>query len=137
MIRLRFAMEMKKGLTILFLLLYSFSVFGIGLKEIYCCGKLKTVTVAVTVTENHKCNKHHKHKACCQSKYHYLKVKGNYLAAIATPIAAKPSIEVHSFDLPLWQPFFCCVQPKPLVGSHAPPLHNGMPIHIYNCVYRI
>jgi hypothetical protein len=131
-------MEMKKVLTILFLLLYSFSVFGIGLKEIYCCGKLKTVTVGVTVTENDKCNKHHEHKACCQLKYHYLKVKDNHLATIATPIAVKSSIEVHSFDLLLWQPFFYSVQLKPLVnGSHAPPLHNGIPIHIYNCVYRI
>jgi len=129
---------MKKGLTILFLLLYGLSVFGIGLKEIYCCGKLKTVTVVVTVNDKHKCNKNHEHKGCCQSKYHYFKVKDNHLSTVATPIAVKSSVEIHSFDLSLWQPCFNSFQPKSVVnGSHAPPLHNGIPIHIYNCVYRI
>lgn len=126
---------MKKVFTILFLLIYSLSVFGIGLKEIYCCGKLKTI--AVTVDDKYQCTKDNGHNGCCKIKYLYLKVKDSHLSTISTPLLAKPSTEIH-LTTAVYRPVFYNFQPKALInGTHAPPLHNGIPIHIFNCVYRI
>jgi hypothetical protein len=128
---------MKKGLTIIFLLVYSFSVLGFALKEMYCCGRLKAVVVALTIDEKTNCNKAHEHNGCCKTKYHYLKIADSYLTSTATPVSVKPVIELYPIAA-LCQPHFYYYKTKPVVsGSHAPPLHNGIPIHIYNCVYRI
>jgi hypothetical protein len=128
---------MKKGLTVLLLFFYSFSVFGVVLKEIYCCGKLKTVSVAATVNEKQDCHKQHNHNGCCSTKYHYLKAQDNHLASTATPVAGKPLIEIHAFTA-FYQSSFYSIKPNTVIQCfHAPPLHHGIPIHIYNCVYRI
>ncbi|MFL5740625.1 MAG: HYC_CC_PP family protein [Flavisolibacter sp.] len=128
---------MKKSWTILLTLFYSLSVFGIGLKEIYCCGKLKTVTVSITVNEKHNCNKQHEPNGCCTTKYHYLKVQDSHLASTANSIANKSLIEIHAFTT-WYQPSFHNIKYKAVIHSfHEPPLHYGVPIHIYNCVYRI
>ena len=88
---------MKKGLTIILLLFYFLSVPGIGLKEIYCCGKLKSVVIAVSVNEKTNCTKDHDHTKCCETKYHWLKIADNYLSSIKSPISLKPIIELFPF----------------------------------------
>jgi hypothetical protein len=128
---------MKKGLAILFLITYSLSVFGIGLKESFCCGQLKKVTVAVIVNEKHIDNKTHKNNGCCKTQYHYLKVKDNHLGTAASTASAKPAIQIHAIAS-LWQLNSYSFQSNPgLRVYHSPPLHNGIAAYIFNCVYRI
>ena len=129
---------MKKGFTIILLLTYFQSVFGLGLKEIYCCGKLKAVTVEVTVHENQQCRKEHQHNKCCQTKYHYLKLKDNHLTATGTQLTINPPIIALHIASSLWQQAICSYQSRSLLNSsHSPPIHNGVSIYTYNCVYRI
>jgi len=129
---------MKKVLTIFLLVIYSLSVYGIVLKEIYCCGKLKAVTVSFTVNENHKCCKYHQHNGCRKTKYHYFKAQDNHFGATVTPTSIKSFTEIHFVASSLWQLSLYSFHQNTIVNSsHAPPLRNGVSIHIYNCVYRI
>lgn len=128
---------MKKGLTILFLITYSLSVFGIGFKESFCCGQLKTVIVAATVNEKHKDNKAHENNGCCKTKYHYLKVKDDHLATTATAASVKPAIEIHAITSLRQLNIYSFPGNLGVSVYHSPPLHNGISAYIFNCVYRI
>ena len=129
---------MKKVLTIFLLVIYSLSVYGIVLKEIYCCGKLKAVTVSFTVNEKHKCCKYHERNRCSKTKYHYFKAQDSHFGATVTLKSIQPFTQIHFIASPLSQPSLCGFHHKAIVnGSHAPPLHSDIPIYIYNCVYRI
>ncbi len=127
---------MKKGLTIFLLLIYSLSVYGIVLKEIYCCGKLKSVKLSLVANEKNKCC--HEDNGCHKTKYHYFKEQDSHFGATETSTLNKSFVEIHYTYSPLWQPSLHSFHHKVVVtGSHAPPLHSGVPINIYNCVYRI
>jgi len=127
---------MKKGLTIFLLLIYSLSVYGIVFKEIYCCGKLKTVTLSLTVNENHKCC--HEHNGCSKTKYHYFKAQDNHFGATVTPTSIQPFTQIHFDASTLSQLALYSFHQKALVNSsHAPPWRSSVPVYIYNCIYRI
>lgn len=129
---------MKKGLTIFLLLIYSLSVYGIVLKEIYCCGKLKSITVSFTVNEKHKCCKYHERNGCSKTKYHYFKAQDNHFSATVTPTSVQPFTDIHFVGTTSWQPSLYSFHQKALLNnSHAPPWRSSVPIYIYNCVYRI
>ena len=131
---------MKKSFTILLMLIYSLSTFGIGLEGIFCCEKLKAikVTMAAVGDENLTCHKSHEHKQCCKTKIHYFKANDRHLVATATSIIIQPSTEIHSILSPLQlTPFSSLSFSAKVNGSHSPPLHNGIPIHIFNCLYKI
>ena len=128
---------MKKVAIILLTCIYSLSVLGINLKAFYCCGKLKTITLSLANVHSDKCGKGDNKTGCCKTKSQYLKVKDNHLATGDFTIPIKYHIELASFDLPYQVNAFISDETKVINGSHAPPLHSGIPIYISNCVFRI
>jgi hypothetical protein len=63
----------KRILVILILMSYSIASFGVSLNYFYCCGKLKTVSLALK-TEDKDCTGKAK-KGCCDNKTVTLKLK--------------------------------------------------------------
>ena len=129
---------MKKVVIILLICSYSLATMGFSLKEFYCCGKLKSITVLFVPDEKQKCSKG-EGAGCCDNKFQFFKLKDKHITA------EKVSISVMPFtDLDLFTPFRSLQQvwfasPKNFFAnrSNAPPLHSGVSAYIYNCVFRI
>ncbi len=130
---------MKKAALILLICSYSLATMGFSLKEFYCCGKLKSVTVELTPNKKQTCNKGDGGSGCCDNKYQFFKVKEKHISA-----AKVSSPATYFIDLGLFTPSSSFQQiwfasPKNIVAnrSNAPPLHSGVSAYIYNCVFRI
>ncbi len=128
---------MKKITVILLLSIYSISTLGLSLKSFYCCGKLKTVTVSISLDEQQKCANDDGTSDCCKTKYQFFKVKDNHVAGdiISTPV-------LHFIYLHLFTPSFQAINlPSEQINiahqSNAPPLLHGVSDYIFNCVFRI
>ena len=128
---------MKKISLILMICIYSLSTLGLGVRQFYCCGKLKSTDITFVQESKGKCGMGTEKDGCCKFKFKSLKVKDSHVAAdgIATPVK-------HFTDLHLYTPSFEIItlanQPMNVTNtSHAPPLCCGLPIYILNCVYRI
>lgn len=128
---------MKKTTLLLLICIYSLSTFGVSLKEFYCCGKLKSVTLTLQEYENQKRNKGDDKSGCCKTKFQIYKVKDKHFGSniLSSPVK-------HFTDLPLFttyiQIIFPAVQQTEIANSnHAPPLYDGVPSYISNCVFRI
>jgi hypothetical protein len=113
------------------------SSFGVSLKEFYCCGKLKSVSVSLVNTKKAKCNKGGVENGCCKLKFKTLKVKDNHFASVHLEAPINNSVEFLS-NSTTYEPLVFTSQKVDLInGRHAPPLHKGIPIYISNCVFRI
>jgi len=127
---------MKKIALILLISAYSLATMGLSLKQFYCCGKLKSVTISLT-QDAKNCSSSNEKKGCCDNKYQFFKVKDHHITA------DQVSGPVNSFvDLHLYNPSFngiAFASEKTLISysSNAPPLHPGVLLYIYNCVFRI
>lgn len=128
---------MKKIVLILLISIYSLSTFGVSLKEFYCCGKLKSVTLTLANEGKEKCGKGDSKNGCCKTKIQSFKVKDSHLAAahLATPL--KYYTELYNFTTSLQPVAFANCEAEVTNGSHAPPLYRGVPVYISNCVFRI
>ena len=127
----------KKLVLIVLISIYTTATFGIGVKSFYCCNKLKSTTITFTVTAKEKCNTKGMKGGCCKTKFQFFKVKDNHVAADNVISPAKSFTDLH-FTIPSFQ--MLTAVPQQIIVAHysnAPPLHNGLPIYIFNCVYRI
>ena len=128
---------MKNTALLLLICIYSLSTFGVSLKEFYCCGKLKSVTLTLQEYENQKCNKGDDKSGCCKTKFQFYKVNDKHFAADILSSPVKHFTDLGSFATYL-QIIFPAVQQAEIANSnHAPPLYNGVPAYISNCVFRI
>lgn len=128
---------MKKAALILLICVYSFATMGFSIKQFYCCGKLKSVSVSLSSNEKTKCSKGDNKDGCCKTKYQYFKLNDTHLptAHVASPISFHTDLCLSYISL---QPFVMVAKDEDVInGSHAPPLHAGVPIYISNCVFRI
>src|SRR3954469_57946 len=128
---------MKKAALILLILIYSMSTFGIGLKEFYCCGKLTSVSITLLDTGKEKCKKGDSKDDCCKSKYQFLQVKDKHFASVHPSLPYKNSIELASTTSSFHTVSLIPQEIDVINGSHAPPLYQGIPIYISNCVFKI
>ena len=129
--------KMKKFVLILLISIYSLSTVGINLKEFYCCGKLKSVTLAIPNQEKKTCGKGDMKDDCCKTKVQSFKVKDSHLSTAQLTPPAKYFTDLQ-FVNTSWQP--CGLAPLDIYlvnSSHAPPLYRGVPVYISNCVFRI
>jgi hypothetical protein len=129
---------MKKIAAILLILTYSMSSFGIGLREFYCCGKLKSVSILIINVEKEKCNKAANQEGCCKTKYQHFKVKDNHIAIAGFTVPVKFYSDSYSFTV-VAQSISAITQLTEVnaLPVHAPPLHQAVPVYIANCVFRI
>jgi len=127
---------MKKVALILLICIYSLGTMGFSLKQFYCCGKLKSITLSLAIDTKQKCSKGDA-KGCCDNKYLFFKVKDTHISADKISNPAN-----HFTDLHIYTPTFCltafAVQRTSIANStHAPPLIKVVPVYISNCVFRI
>ncbi len=129
---------MKKIALILLICSYSLATMGFSLKEFYCCGKLKSVSVALGNDIKQNCGKG-TGSGCCDNKYQFFKVKDKHISA-----AKVSSLATYFNDLGLFTPSSSFHQiwfasPKIIVAnrSNAPPIRSGVSAYLYNCVFRI
>lgn len=128
---------MKKIALILLISVYTLSTFGIGVRQFYCCGKLKSTDITFVQQDvKEKCGKGSM-SGCCKTKFKSLKVKDSHVAADAINTPVK-----HFTDLHLYTPSFeiAALANEPMTvanTSHAPPLHHGVAVYILHCTYRI
>jgi hypothetical protein len=128
---------MKKIALILLIITYSLSIFGIGIRQFYCCGQLQSSTISFVQEVKEKCGKDASMSNCCKTKFKSLKIKDSHIPSdgITSPVK-------QFTDHLLFTPYF---EIMPLVAkpigitnaSHAPPLHSGIPVYILFCTYRI
>jgi hypothetical protein len=124
---------MKKIFLILLICAYALSTMGVGLKEFYCCGKLKSKFITLTGNSKTDCTA----EGCCKTKHQFLKLNDNHLAGADIYLPAK-----HFIALPFYTPAYNLLsfaqQTAHINGSHAPPVYDkDLPLYLSNCVFRI
>ena len=127
---------MKKVALILLICSYSLATMGFSLKEFYCCGKLKSVSLVLTPSKKQTCNKGDG-SGCCDNKYQFYKVKDNHLSGKAVDIPLNYFTDLDLFTSEFQSISFVTQAIDVINGSHAPPLYTGVPIYISKCVFRI
>ena len=129
---------MKKIVLTLLICTYTLSSFGIGVRQFYCCGKLKSTDISFVQQESkEKCGKGDVMGGCCQTKFKSLKVKDSHVAADAINTPVKHFTDLHLFTHS-FEVMALANEPTAVTNtSHAPPLHHGVAIYILHCIYRI
>jgi len=127
---------MKKVALILLICVYSFATMGFSLKEFYCCGKLKSISLTLAANEKNNHVKFNSKNDCCKNIFHFHKLNNDHFA---------PGILINTFS-----DFFYVAHPgynydaRPFLSFqtraesiHSPPVFNGVASYITNCVFRI
>ena len=129
---------MKKIALILLISIYSLATLGVSLKGFYCCGNLKSVSIALTGKTTQKGGKGNGQDGCCKTSYQFFKVNEKHIAADGINSPVNHSTLVHFFIIAFYQASFLPSQsPDVANGSHAPPLYNGVPVYLSNRIFRI
>jgi hypothetical protein len=126
---------MKKVGLILLLNIYALASFGIGIRQFYCCGKLKSTDISFARADLKKCSNGDESDGCCKTKYQTFKVNDSHVPGTITtiPAFADSKLFITPFDISL-----PVSESNDIANaSHAPPLYHITPIYILNCVYRI
>jgi hypothetical protein len=129
---------MKKLAIISLICIYALATMGFSLKEFYCCGKLKSISLTIADDGKAKCkNGDSNTEGCCKNKFQYFKIKDNHVTAAPVILPAQFSAVLDIY-FPSFQDITSCTQEaKVTYQSHAPPLYIGVPVYLSNCVFRI
>ncbi len=128
---------MKKIALVLLICVYALSSFEVGIKQFYCCGKLKSTTISFVQEIKGKCGKGDEKSECCWTKFKSLKVKDTHIAAADVSNPVKHFTDLHLFT-PSFEVTALANEPIDIANpSHAPPAHHGIPVYILNCNFRI
>ena len=128
---------MKKVAAIFIIGIYAISSLGFSVKEFYCCGKLKSVTLSLHEDGSKACSKNESKDKCCQTKFQSIKVKNSHLASTILVNCTNDFQPILPFTPIHAVKFVGAVPVSDSNRSHAPPLHPGIAVYISNCVYRI
>ena len=128
---------MKKVAIIFLVSIYAASTFGVSLKEFYCCGKLQSITFYLGDKTTNKCGKGDDKDNCCKTKFQFYKVKDTHFSKDLLNLPARLYTVLPTFNSSFESDIVCFKQRAITHSPHAPPLYNGIPLHIFNCVYRI
>ncbi len=126
---------MKKILTILLCLTYTFVACGFTINLHYCGGKIKSASF-LKITEEGCCGTKEKSKGCCKDKSTFFKIKDNHKLDSA-PKTANQTLQINVIVTEL---LFCL--PKSSIASsilnyHAPPVLYDNPIYLKHQVFLI
>ena len=128
---------MKKAALISLICIYSLAIMGFSLKQFYCCGKLKSITISLTQNEVKKSGKGNEKSGCCDNKYQFFKVKDNHITADQASTPVNHFIDLHLYTLSFQDNTFTSQKTNVAYRSNAPPKKAGVPLYLYNCVFRI
>jgi hypothetical protein len=111
---------------------------GFSLKEFYCCGKLKSISVAFANDGKASCkNGDSQSDNCCKNKFQYFKVKDNHVTAAHISVPGIYSISSDNYFASFEHIDFTSQTAAIAYNSHAPPLYVGVPVYISHCVFLI
>jgi hypothetical protein len=129
---------MKKFSLILLILIYTSATFGMVVKEFYCCGKLKSVSLSFSNESKQKAEKKTIETGCCKTKYFSSKVKDNHVQVDAIAFDANHFLRLD-IHLSSYKPIsFVNPQVNVTSGINDPPLlHNDTPVYIFIRSIRI
>ncbi|MES1224754.1 MAG: hypothetical protein ABUT20_55195 [Bacteroidota bacterium] len=128
---------MKKIALIVMVCIYALSSFGVGIRQFYCCGKLESTTISFEQEAKVKCGMGDENSGCCKTEFKSLKVKDNHVAADGIGSPVKHFTDFH-ISTPNIEVMTLAKKPMAIANpSHAPPLHDGIPVYILNCNFRI
>ena len=128
---------MKKVVLILLICSYSLATMGFSLKEFYCCGKLKSVTIELTPNRKQTCSKGNEKSDCCDNKYQFFKVKDSHVASKDVNNSLKYFTDLNLFTPTFQKILFSSSKIFVANRSNAPPIHSGVSTYLFNCVFRI
>ncbi|MEJ7912225.1 MAG: hypothetical protein WKF70_03655 [Chitinophagaceae bacterium] len=111
----------KKLALISLILVYSLATVGVGLRQFYCCGELRSTTLALIKQAKPHCSEGNEKEGCCANKYPFLKVKDTYLSADEVISPAKQASQPGVYFLSCQHLSF--VSPLTFIAdrSNAPP----------------
>lgn len=127
---------MKKTAVLVLIFLYALSSFGIGIRQFYCCGKLKATSLNIIASPKKSCSAGESN-GCCNTKYQYFKVKDSHFGTQEINSPFNHLAEAPLLLFPTWDLSLVTTQTSSGFFAHAPPLPPCTPIYIMNCVYRI
>lgn len=128
---------MKKLAAISLICIYALATMGFSLKEFYCCGKLKTISITLANDEKSGCKGDSNNDHCCKNKFQYFKVKDNHVSAAHINFTDKNFTALLPNCFSAWETAFPSQRISFDYRSNAPPLHGDVPIYISNCVFLI
>ncbi len=109
---------------------------GFSLRQFYCCGKLKSVTLSFALGTKEKCGKGDG-DGCCKNKHQFFKVKDKHISPdkVSNPFNYITDLYFYNPSSPITT--FSVQETALAYSSHAPPSHTDVPLYIYNCFFRI
>lgn len=128
---------MKRVTAICLLLLYSLTLVGLGVKQFYCCGKLKEVSVGLASATKHECDMEKVHKGCCETAFKTLKVEDSHFSAAHVNVPATFFFTLLNVQLHSWSAEPVTELPYQFNYGNGPPLYSIIPGYILNCIYRV
>ena len=128
---------MKKITILLLLSIYTMSVVGYSVKGFYCCDNLTSVKISFSENAHLHPVKITDKSDCCKTKYQYFKVKDNHFAADHIDSPVKLFTEANLFTASSQPALHASSKIIYANSCNAPPLHNGISLHIYNCTFLI
>lgn len=132
---------MKKFAVTILALVYLSTSIGVTMHMHYCMGKI--ANWGLGNKESETCSNcgmeksEQKDSGCCKDKYTFLKINTDQKVTVSsfqmiqmmTEALPVSFTEIPSYGFP------AVSEENPI--SHAPPLKQGIPIYILNCIYRI
>ena len=109
---------------------------GFSLKEFYCCGKLKSVSLSLGPNEHNHFGKSHNKNDCCKNKFQFHKVKDGHLASVSLINSFGNFSFISNPDYNRNVRLCFALQGRS-ESIHSPPAFNGVAAYITNCVFRI
>lgn len=128
---------MKKIALILLICMYTFSSFGIGISQFYCCGKLKTTSLSFVHFKTPKCTNQNGMEGCCKTTFKSFQVKDNHVAAAYFSNPVKTFTNVNLSYSTFHISALYSARMHNVFSGNAPPLYYNLPIYKLYCIYLI
>jgi hypothetical protein len=132
-----FVSRMKKITAILLLTVYSLTTLGVGIRQFYCCGKLKSTNITLIQEAKEKCSNSNAMKGCCKTTFKSFKLKASHIFSSGTAVDFTKYFT--ELDIPATAPAINVSINETLAvtnARHAPPGKN-IPLYIFYCTYLI
>jgi len=129
---------MKKIIAIFLFTIYSLTTMGIGIRQFYCCGKLKSTQLTLVQESKEKCSNSDAMQGCCKTKFKSLKVKAIHVTTDNVTSLNKSFTTLY-LPTPLFEVSNAVRQPVAMMSyaSHAPPPRQNIPVYILHCTYLV
>jgi hypothetical protein len=128
---------MKKIIAIFLFTIYSLTTMGIGIRQFYCCGKLRSTSLTLVQETKEKCSNSGAMKGCCKTKFKSLKVKAIHVTT-DNAVTLNKSFTGYHLPVPAVEATISVTQPVIVANaSHAPPPGQDIPVYILHCSYLI